>query len=457
MSKHFRLFYFALFVASACTTIACDAENPIIQTNYTADPAPLVYDGTVYLYTSHDEDDANGFHMLNWRLYTTTDMANWTDHGTVALLSTFPWAVQSNDAWAPQAVERNGKFYLYVPIGVAQRPSRVIAVAVADSPLGPFRDALGHPLIDKALANIDPTVYIVNDGQAYLYWGNPDLMYVKLNKDMISYSGDVVKVGSKPENYQEGPWFYGRNGRYYMVYASHCCPEGIGYAMSNSPTGPWEYKGMIMEPDARSSGNHPGIVDYKGNSYVFGFDYFLNVSQTGTHRERRSVCVAKFNYNADGSIPTIPWWNREGVSQVGSLNPYRQTEAATMDWESGATTVPWTPGVRTAQDDRGVYVTHIEDGSYIKVRGVDFGKKGASTFNASVASGSKGGTIEMHLDRVDGPMIGSLPIASTGGWSNWKSRTTTVSGAVDRHDLYFVFKGSPAADLFNFDRWSFDR
>ena len=252
------------------------------------------------------------FKMLNWKLYTSTDMVNWTDHGTVASLATFPWAVQTNDAWAPQVIERNGKFYLYAPISVAGWPKNVIAVAVADSPFGPFKDALGHPLIAKAVGNIDPTVFIDDDGQAYLYWGNPNLWYVKLNKDMISYSGEIVKVDSKPENYQEGPWFYKHNGKYYMAYASHCCPEGIGYAMSNSPTGPWEYKGLIMAPDPRSSGNHPGIIDYKGSSYVFGFNYKLNFALTATHRERRSVCAAKFAYNPDGTITTAALVERQG-------------------------------------------------------------------------------------------------------------------------------------------------
>ena len=166
------------------------------------------------------------------------------------------------------------------------------------------------------MGNIDPTVFIDDDGQAYLYWGNPNLWYVKLNKDMISYSGDIVKIDSRPENYQEGPWFYKRNGKYYMAYASHCCPEGIGYAMSDSPTGPWEYKGMIMDPNDKSSGNHPGIIDYKGSSYVFGFNYALNFALTSTHRERRSVCAAKFTYNPDGTIPTMPWWNQEGVPRL---------------------------------------------------------------------------------------------------------------------------------------------
>lgn len=459
MSKHISFRALALFaVVSLSPTLLCGGENPIIQTNFTADPAPLVYNGTVYLYTSHDEDDASEFKMLNWKLYTSTDMVNWTDRGTVASLATFPWAVQSNDAWAPQVVERNGKFYLYAPISVPGWPKNVIAVAVADSPFGPFKDALGHPLIDKAVDNIDPTVFIDDDGQAYLYWGNPNLRYVKLNEDMISYAGGIVKVETKPENYQEGPWFYKRKGKYYMAYASHCCPEGIGYAMSSSPIGPWKYQGMIMNSDNRSSGNHPGIIDYKGSSYVFGFNYRLNFSLTDAHRERRSVCLAKLNYNPDGKIPTLPWWNQDGVPQVGTVNPFVRTEAETIAWTSGATTGPWTTGVRTAQNDKvGVYVTHITNGSYIQVRGIDFGDKQASAFSASVASGSREGVIELHLDRIDGPVIGTLEVQNTGGWDKWQTKVTTVSGADGVHDLYFLFRGDAHEELFNFNYWKFDR
>ena len=134
MNTLYELRILALAIAVALSVaVGCNGQNPIIQTNFTADPAPMVYNGTVYLYTSHDEDDATGFHMLDWKLYTSTDMVNWTDHGTVASLATFPWAVQSNDAWAPQVIERNGKFYLYVPISVPGSPKNVIAVAVADS------------------------------------------------------------------------------------------------------------------------------------------------------------------------------------------------------------------------------------------------------------------------------------------------------------------------------------
>jgi arabinoxylan arabinofuranohydrolase len=144
------------------------ADNPIVQTLYTADPAPMVHDGTLYVYTTHDEDVIvdDFFTMNDWRVYSSTDAVNWTDHGS------------------PLAYT-NGQFYFYVPmrIGGVSR----IGVAVSDSPTGPFADPLGRPLVESDCGDIDPTVFIDDDEQAYLYWGNPDLCYVALNEDMISY------------------------------------------------------------------------------------------------------------------------------------------------------------------------------------------------------------------------------------------------------------------------------
>lgn len=412
----------------------------------------MVYDNTVYLYTSHDEDDApvgmGAFHMLNWKCYTTTDMVNWTDHGVIASLKTFPWAVQNNGAWAPQCIERDGKFYLYVPITVKGWPNNVIAVGVADSPFGPFKDALGRPLISRGYGYIDPTVFIDDDGQAYLYWGNPHLWYVKLNRDMISYSDHIMQL-TTPEHYQEGPWFYKRNGHYYMAYASTCCPEGIGYAMSDSPTGPWIYKGYIMKPDPRSSGNHPGIIDYKGGSYVFGFNYALNYALTDKHHERRSVCAAEFNYNPDGTIPLVPWWNTHGVSQIGAFNPYVQTDAATIGWEEGVKTRS------RGGDKQGVYVSVNDDGAYIEVKGVDFGKKGAAKFLARVASDIEGNAIELRLDGKTGPLIGTLKVKSTGALDKWETQSCPARGAKGVHDLFFTFAGRSGHRL-NFDWWKFE-
>jgi arabinoxylan arabinofuranohydrolase len=458
--KHSGILKIAAMVAAAVGT-SCFAENPVVQTAFTADPAPMVYKDTVYLYAGHDEDDApegmGRFVMRDWRCYTTTDMVNWTDRGVVASLKTFPWAVQNNGAWAPQVFERNGKFYLYTPININGWPNNVIAVAVADNPLGPFKDALGKPLIDVGGGYIDPTVLLDDDGQAYLYWGNPNVWYVKLNPDMISYSGEIIKDSSfakvkgekDPFHYQEGPWAYKRNGHYYMAYASTCCPEGIGYAMSTNATGPWTFKGYIMKPNAKSSGNHPGIIDYKGNSYVFGFNYRLNFMLTDKHHERRSICAAKMTYNADGTISELPWWNNEGVAQLGTFNPYVQTEAATICWETGVKTVS------RGEGKPGVYVSATTNGAYIKIKGVDFGTKGAKKFRASVACATKGNTIELRLDSETGPLVGTLKVKATEALDKWQTQSCSVKKAKGVHDLYLKFAG-PDLPRFNLDSWKFE-
>ncbi|MDF0488181.1 glycoside hydrolase family 43 protein [Sphingomonas sp. H39-1-10] len=445
-------------LATALFPAPVSADNPIIQTLFTADPAPLVHDGTVYLYTSHDEDDARNFLMRDWRLYTSTDMVNWTDHGAVASLKTFPWARQDNDAWAPQVIARGGKFYLYVPISVAGSPKNVLAVAVADTPYGPFKDALGHPLIAPDSDNIDPTVAIDGDGQAWLYWGNPDLWRVKLNPDMISTAGPIVKM-PRLTDYQEGPWFYRRAGHYYMAYASTCCPEGIGYAMSDHAAGPWRYQGSIMDHDKRSSGNHPGIIDYKGRSYVFGFNYRLNDAQTGEHRERRSVTVTEFRYNKDGTIPMQPWWDTVGAKQLGTIDPFRRVQAETIAWTSATDTSAsgahaWAPGVRTASSGAtGMYVTHVLDGGYIVVRGVDFGKGAGKTFEATVAAARGGAGIDLRLDGLAGPRVATLAVPATGGPETWRTVSAPLARTRGVHDVFLVFHGTPGESLFNFDAW----
>jgi hypothetical protein len=432
------------------------AADPIIQTKFTADPAPLVYDGVVYLYTTHDQEDAppgiGQFRMRDWLCYTSTDMVNWTDRGTMASLKSFDWTGwggYENGAWAHQTIARNGKFYMYVTVQGAG-----IGVLTADGPLGPFTDPLGKPLIGPQYDSIDPTVFINDDGQAYLYWGNPNLWYVKLNEDMISLAGEITrdslirKEAGKPDpfHYQEAPWVWKREGRCYNAYASTCCPEGIGYAMSDSPAGPWEYKGYIMPPDRRSSGNHPGVIEYKGKWYLFGFNYKLNFKQTDRHHERRSVCVTEITYSPDGTIRQLPWWEEaDTVKQIEPLNPYVRVEAETIAWSEGIKTEPCSEG--------GMNVCDIEDGDYIKVKGVDFGE-GATSFEARVASGTNGGNIEIRLDSADGTLVGTCSVSSTGGWQNWETKRCSVHGAAEIHDLYLVFTGDKGA-LMNFNWWKF--
>jgi len=433
--------------------LKCIADNPIIQTKYTADPAPMVYNDTLFLYTGHDEDDAMGFKMQNWQLYTSTDMVNWTDHGEIASLKNFKWVNTDNGAWAPQCIRRNNKFYMYCPV-----PNGMgIGVLVSDSPYGPFKDPIGKPLIKNSSHDIDPTILIDDDGQAYLYWGNPNLYYVKLNEDMISYSGEIVNEPSKPANYQEGPWVWKRNGHYYLAYASTCCPEGIGYAMSNSPTGPWEYKGMIMEGDQRSSGNHPGIIDYKGNSYVFGFNYSIGQKTMSKHYERRSICLENLTYLADGSIVKLPFWSTTGVKQLSNVNPYNRVEAEAMAYSEGLKTDLVTEWERNTSWNKGkkimdrVFITSINNGDYFKVKGVEF-SKGSKSIEVNIAS-LYGGEIEIHTDKIDGPVLGIIRITTSGEGDKWKTYTAPTKNIKGVHDLYFVFSGKK--DLFNLDWWKF--
>lgn len=400
----------------------------------------MVHNDTIFLYTTHDEDDADGFHMKDWLLYTSTDMVNWTDCGAVASLENFKWRRRDNGAWAEQVIERDGKFYMYCPLH-----GNGIGVLVADSPYGPFTDPIGKPLVwqQEHWNDIDPTVFIDTDGQAYMYWGNPELYYVKLNRDMISYNGDIVKL-DRLDKYQEGPWFYRRGDKYYLAFASTCCPEGIGYAMSDSPTGPWTTKGYIMAPTPRSNGNHPGIIDYKGKTYVFGLNYELLRLITDKHHERRSVGAAEMTYNDDGTIRQLPYWTDCTINQIEPFNPFRRVEGETMAWGWGLKTTPLSGHNQT--------LTGIDNGEYLMLKGVDFGKKGAKAITMNCAS-VKGGRVTLRTDSTDGPVIGTVDITSTGSMDNYKDFHAKLKKTKGLHDLYFCFEGD-GNDLFNIDWWS---
>jgi hypothetical protein len=248
-----------------------------------------------------------------------------------------------------------------------------------------------------------------------------------------------------------------------MAYASSCCSEGIGYAMSNKPTGPWVHKGKIMDPNQGSTGNHPGIIDYKGSTYLFGFNYRLNFGITPIHHERRSITVTRISYNSDGTIPKQPWWDDKGVEQLHSIDPFRRVEAETIAWTSRIKRdrdrpYDWAPGVTTAGDAQtGVCVTRTGERTYIKVAGVDFGRPGARSFVASVANARPGSKIELRIDRIDGPVIGTLQLDGAASGKGWREIRAPVSGATGKRDLYLLFKGGGEPSLVDFDYWRFTR
>ena len=447
-------------IAALMLTASAAAQNPVVQTCFTTDPAPMEYKGTMYLYTGHDEEGADFFWMNEWKVYSSQDMVNWRDHGTQMDFDTFKWA--DDRAWAAQTIERNGKFYWYVCAHSKLSGGMAIGVAVADSPVGPWRDALGKPIYDDGKwDNIDPTVFIDDDGQAYLYWGNPVLHYGKLNKDMISFKGetgvfefteesfgspgrDKRERGKKyADSYVEGPWIHHqKGGKYYMLYAAGGIPEHISYSEADTPLGPWTYKGQIMpQEDTKSFTNHCGVASMKGHDYFF---YHTGKLPHGGGYGR-SAAVEEFKFNADGSFPTIHHTD-EGVAPIATFNPFRKVEAETMAFSRGVKTQP------CGWDN--VYVSDIHNGDWIKLRNVDFGSTTAKSLAIRAASAIRGGTLELRSDSIRGARIASIAIPKTGGWESFREfQTTDVRTPQGIHDLYLVFKGLKGPELFTLDWW----
>lgn len=182
----------SLYAAKSDTTFIAKG-NPVVNYKYLGDPAALVHNGTVYIYAGHDEcPEPHQYYLMNeWCIFSTKDMKTFTEHSYTLKAKDFKWA--KGEAWASQVIERNGKFYWYVTVEHATIPGKSIGVAVADSPTGPFKDARGSALITNDMTteytsiawdDIDPTVIIDDDGQAYLFWGNTQCYYAKLKENM---------------------------------------------------------------------------------------------------------------------------------------------------------------------------------------------------------------------------------------------------------------------------------
>ena len=283
------------------------AGNPIIKNKYTADPAALVHNGTVYLYTGHDEAPApeQRYVMHEWLCYSSPDMVTWTEHPSPLSVKAFAWA--KDDAWASQVVARGGKFYWYAAVEHGSVRGKAIGVAVSDSPTGPFTDARGSALVTNDMTteakifwdDIDPTVFIDGKGQAYLYWGNSACYWAKLKPNMTELDGPIQTI--KLPAFTEAPWVHQHNGWYYLSYATGF-PEKIAYAMSRSLEGPWVYKGVLNELAGNSNTNHQSIIDFKGKSY---FIYHNGGVNTAGGSFRRSVCIDELFYNKDGTLKRV--------------------------------------------------------------------------------------------------------------------------------------------------------
>lgn len=469
-------------------------SNPLMDHKLGADPYALVYDGRVYIYMSSDtyvynndgsikDNDFSGLDRI--QVISSADMVNWTDHGAIPVAGAnnknngrgiAKWA---GNSWAPaiaQKINGKDKFFLYFANGGAG-----IGVLTADTPIGPWTDPLGRALVTHntpGMAGVtwlfDPAVLVDDDGTGYLYSGggipnesdpasiaNPKTARViKLGADMTSVIGSATTIDAPYLFEDSGLHKY--NGKYYYSYCINFAgthppqyPAGeIGYMVSDSPMGPFTYKGHFLKNPYTFFGvggnNHHAVFNFKNEWYVVYHAQTVSKAQIGAGKGYRSPHINKLTHNGDGSIAEVQG-NMTGIAQFSNLNPYTRVEAESMAWQAGVTTEPTQASGGPISN---LNVTNVHNGDWIAVGNADFGSGGAKTFKTNIASNA-GGKIEIRLDSATGPLVGTLNVSSTGGTQTWKEVETTVSNATGVHKVFLVFTGTGTGNLFNIDYWQF--
>ena len=275
--------------------------NPIVTEPYTSDPTVVVLGDTLHLYTGHDEapPGVGQYVMRDWLGFSSTDLLTWQPHGPLLRVADFAWA--STGAKGSAVVERDGRFFWYVAVGHASIDGGAIGVAVADSPTGPFRDALGAALVTNDVPydtgddhTIDPNV-TVHDGRAYLFWGKERCFWAPLDDSMTALDGPITEI--ELPGFKEGAHVHERDGWFYLSYG-YQYPQRVAYAMSRSPEGPWRFAGIVNEVPGNCATNRPAIVEFGGEWFFF----YHNGVLPGGGSHRRSVCVDRLRYAPDGRM-----------------------------------------------------------------------------------------------------------------------------------------------------------
>jgi len=357
------------------------AQNPVIRDQFSADPTARVFNGKVYLYPSHDILPPQGarqdwFCMEDYHVFSSENLTDWTDHGMIVTQNKVPWVrPDSYSMWAPDCVERNGKYYFYFPSAPQAGGGFAVGVAIADRPEGPF---IPQPNPIKGVNGIDPCVLQASDGNAYIFWGNGRCAKLKPNMVELADDNPTEKVKFRerefemvgvnclkdlPNRQAEGPFAFEYNGNYYLTYPYvRENTEVLGYAMSKNPMGPYEYKGIIMAEHPNGCWtNHHSIINYKGQWYIFYHTNFFSPKDD----KRRSVCIEKLFFNADGTIQEV----KETMRGVG-IN--KATEKIEIDRYIAASEGVTTAYVDTTNYLKGGCANLPQKGSWIKYNDVDF-------------------------------------------------------------------------------------
>ncbi|CAM3366486.1 glycoside hydrolase family 43 protein [Marinicrinis lubricantis] len=464
--------------------------NPLVSHKFGADPYALVYEDRVYLYMTNDvfEYDAAGnvkentYGKINKiTVISSDDLVNWTDHGVIDAAGpegAAKWATQS---WAPAIVHRviDGKdwFFLYFANNASG-----IGVLTSESPTGPWVDPIGKALITRETPGVedvtwlfDPAVLVDDDGKAYIYFGGgipegehemPGTSRVMpLGEDMISVVGEAVSI---PAPYLfEDSGINKVDGKYYYTYCTNFYdgeraegsppPGEIAYMVSESPMGPWTYKGTILKNPIHFFGiggnNHHVIFQFRDAWYIAYHAQTLSKAM-GVPNGYRSTHLNRVHFSEDGSIQEIIA-DYKGVEQVKHLDPYQRVEAETIAWSAGVKVEPLTANDADQDHSARFIVTDIHDGDWTAVSKVDFGT-GAAEFIVSVRSGEGPWSIELRLGSPEGTLIGTVNVPSAKG-SLWTEVKTEVTGASGIHDLYMVYRGENNVTGIQIDDWQFSK
>lgn len=374
----------AVLIFAACSQspdeVILTGTNPIITGQFTADPTARVFEGKIYMYPSHDipsvithHDGSAWFSMPDYHVFSSEDLASWTDHGVILRQEDVPWGKPDAYAmWAPDCVQKDGKYYFYFPDAPAAGWGFGIGVAVADNPEGPFTPQQ-KPI--EGVVGIDPCVMIDDDGKAYIYWSGMGLRGCRLADNMLELEGEQVRLDEPlPEGFKEGPFAFKHNGRYYLTYPwVRKDTEALAYAMSDNPLGPFEYKGIIMKESPTGCWtNHHSLVEYKGEWYLF---YHHN-DYSPHFDKNRSARIDRVFFNADGTIQEVVPTHR-GVGPVKAsskvhIDRYSSIEGARIEY------------VDTTDYFKGWKTVFAKSEDNVCFNDLDFGRKAPKTVSLRV-------------------------------------------------------------------------
>jgi hypothetical protein len=438
--KKLKLFICFAFIIVATSTMA---QNPIIRDQFTADPSARVFNGKVYVFPSHDIKAPEGkdlrkdwFCMEDYHVFSSENLTDWTDHGMIVSQYDAPWVDSTSySMWAPDCIERNGKYYFYFPantnvVGENGRKGFGIGVAIADKPEGPYTPQKESI---KGVHGIDPNVLIDKDGQAYLYWSMGNIFVAKLKENMLELDSEPLIIANLPEKgLKEGPWVFERNGMYYLTFPHvENKVERLEYAIGDNPMGPFKMTGVIMDESATGCWtNHQSVLEYNNQWYLF---YHHN-DYSPSFDKNRSIRIDSLFFEADGSIRKVTPTLR-GVGITSALENI-QLDRYSLLSQNGAS-IAQIDSVNTFQG----WETRLDSPmSWVKYNAVDFGIKKLKTVHINAQS-AIGSTIQIRLNHINGPVVADVKIPSGHGFKIVEAKISKMQVGV--HNLIVVLKDNP--------------